>query len=105
MTTDTKYNGWTNYETWLAALWMDNDGGDYWSEVAQECYNDAETDDTFTRIERATFSLADRIKDQHKEYASEWMKDQSSFFSDLINSGLSSKKERRTRDDPPSPVA
>lgn len=23
---DTKYNGWTNYETWLVNLWLDNDG-------------------------------------------------------------------------------
>jgi hypothetical protein len=22
---DSKYNGWTNYETWNAALWIDND--------------------------------------------------------------------------------
>ena len=22
---DTNYNGWTNYETWNAALWIDND--------------------------------------------------------------------------------
>ena len=22
---DTTYNGWTNYETWNAALWLDND--------------------------------------------------------------------------------
>jgi len=23
------YNGWTNYETWNVALWMDNDYGNY----------------------------------------------------------------------------
>ena len=23
--TDTNYNGWRNYETWLVALWIDND--------------------------------------------------------------------------------
>lgn len=22
------YNGWTNYETWLVNIWMDNDGHD-----------------------------------------------------------------------------
>ena len=22
-------NGWTNYETWLVSLWIDNDYGDY----------------------------------------------------------------------------
>jgi hypothetical protein len=23
------YNGWSNYETWVTALWMDNDEGSY----------------------------------------------------------------------------
>ena len=33
-----EYNGWTNYETWLVNLWMDNDPGSqqYWTEVAQD---------------------------------------------------------------------
>lgn len=41
--TDTTYNGWTNYETWLAKLWMDNDEDTqgYWSEAAVECAEDA----------------------------------------------------------------
>ena len=25
----TTYSGWTNYETWNVALWMDNDYGNY----------------------------------------------------------------------------
>ena len=28
-TTDTDYNGWTNYETWNAALWIGSDEGLY----------------------------------------------------------------------------
>ena len=27
--TDTTYNGWTNYETWNVALWINNDYGFY----------------------------------------------------------------------------
>jgi len=33
-----EYNGWTNYETWVAALWMQNDSGscDYYAEITNE---------------------------------------------------------------------
>ena len=33
-----EHNGWTNYETWLVNLWMDNCEGSqqYWSEIAQD---------------------------------------------------------------------
>ena len=33
--TDTTYNGWTNYETWNVALWMDNDYESY--QLARRC--------------------------------------------------------------------
>ena len=33
--TDTEYNGWTNYETWNVALWLQNDYGFY--SIAQQC--------------------------------------------------------------------
>ena len=29
LTPDTEYNGWTNYETWNAALWIGSDEGLY----------------------------------------------------------------------------
>ena len=32
--TDTRYNGWTNYETWNVALWIQNDWG--WYNLANE---------------------------------------------------------------------
>jgi hypothetical protein len=38
MTTDNRYNGWANYETWNWKLWIDNDQGqhEYWNEQARE---------------------------------------------------------------------
>jgi hypothetical protein len=29
MTQNNNYNGWTNYETWVTALWIDNDQNSY----------------------------------------------------------------------------
>ena len=52
---DTEYNGWTNYETWNAALWIGNDQGLYetarramdWSHLLEifECYGSETTGD------------------------------------------------------------
>ena len=39
---DTTYNGWTNYETWCVALWIDNEEPTqrYWHEQAQQAHSD-----------------------------------------------------------------
>ena len=41
-----EYNGWTNYETWLVNLWMDNAEGSqaYWYEIAQESIDEYNED-------------------------------------------------------------
>jgi hypothetical protein len=85
------YNGWTNYETWNAALWLDNDQGSYtyWCEQAQECYANAEPSSSFTKEEQAVLDLADMLKSDGEERAEQWMPDQSSFFADMLNAALS----------------
>lgn len=93
---DRKYNGWTNYETWNVALWMSNDCGsdDYYRETAQEVYDVSEAETCsdgsvlFTRDERATLSLADRLKDEHEERQSE-LTGVSGVFADLLSAAMS----------------
>jgi len=48
---------------------MSNDQGSdsYWNETAQEVYSDAEANKTFTREERATLDLSDRLKHEHEQ--------------------------------------
>lgn len=78
-----KYNGWTNYETWLVNLWFD----DSFNDDAQQCFDDAEADNTFTRAERATLNLADVIKDTVEEMNP--IASQASLWSDMVNGALS----------------
>jgi hypothetical protein len=64
-----EYNGWSNYETWNVALWMDNEAGsyDHWRSVAQELYDEAEATKNFTREEVATLDLSNQLKTEHEE--------------------------------------
>ena len=63
------YNGWSNYETWAVALWLDNERGsyEYWREQAAEHRRAASTrrqaiEGTWTAEEAAKFTLADQLK-------------------------------------------
>ena len=87
MTTEKGYNGWTNYETWAAKLWMDNEEGSYrhWDSEAQDAWDDAEADGTFTRDEVASRELAEKLKEEHESA----MPDVQGLFSDLLTAALS----------------
>lgn len=63
--TNKKYNGWTNWETWNCNLHFDGS----FEEQAQECYDDAEADSTFSRDENAAIGLKDLIEEMVREHA------------------------------------
>ena len=80
-----RYNGWTNYETWNVTLWFDNDSSEYWAETAQECFDNAQADQTFTREENATFALSHSMK----ELVEENTPTVTGMYADLLNASLS----------------
>ena len=63
------YNGWKNYETWLVALWLDNEREtyEYWREEARRIRKDAPrmaTEWGVSHHEAATRSLACHLREQ-----------------------------------------
>ena len=70
-----EYNGWYNYETWVCALWLQNDSGScaYWEEMTNEC--------------KDVYSLSQMIKDEVEE--GDPTNDQASLYSDLMSAAIS----------------
>jgi hypothetical protein len=77
------YNGWVNYETWVTALWLDNEQSSYtdWRERAQSAFENAEGD-----RENAGYALAQELKD---EISNSSDIPESGLFADLVNAALS----------------
>ena len=69
------YNGWYNYETWVCALWLQNDQGScsYWEEMTNECED--------------VYSLSQMIKDEIEE--GDPTNDEASLYSDLMSAAIS----------------
>lgn len=70
---DTRYNGWTNYETWNVALWIGNEEGSYryWQDRTEAAYRDAV--DRFPSEDREHWSmeavntLSEELENEHEE--------------------------------------
>jgi hypothetical protein len=82
------YNGWRNYETWVAALWLDNDAREfwpYWENAARKALRDAGETTTTARMEAACAALADRLRTEVEEAAPAL----DGMYADLLSAALS----------------
>jgi hypothetical protein len=85
--TDKRYNGWVNYETWCANLWLSNDeGSDRASrELAQECFDATDEDDSLEdRRESAKNALEQRLEEEYQEA----MPELAGMYSDLLQTAF-----------------
>lgn len=83
---DKTYNGWTNYETWLVALWIDNDSGSYgfWRDTAREVYEQADADRTFSKEDNAKITLSKHLQGDITDAAPET----TGLYCDLLTGAL-----------------
>jgi hypothetical protein len=86
--TDTKYNGWTNYETWNCKIWIDNDQGiqEYWKDYAK---NITPIENEYMDEPRCkVHALADALKDKFEQQAEDHVPSMVGFFADIMNAAL-----------------
>ena len=87
-----RYNGWTNYETWVTALWLDNDYATqcFWRTAARECKASTPSANQvkqgyWTPDEAARFTLAERLKEEVTDGAPIA---EASLYADLLGAAL-----------------
>lgn len=84
------YNGWTNYETWLVSLHIDNDQYEQerWAERAEELLKGQDhTDDDV--LGDVAYDLSKEIKESHEESYTEAMEKLGGVHLDMIRAAYS----------------
>ena len=87
-----EYQGWTNYETWNVALWIDNDQGVYemvkeWAKDAWEEARDKMVVSYLNREERAARTLADQLQELVED--GNPLASDASMYSDMLTAAIS----------------
>ena len=84
-----KYNGWSNWESFTVALWINNEEGsqDYWIEQGKQALEDAQESKYFTKEEEAVFLLAEELKAFYED-SHELTLEHSGLYYDLLMGAL-----------------
>jgi hypothetical protein len=73
------YNGWTNYETWNANVWLDEEGN-YWREEAQNIASQQGYDK-----DDSAYELARVMESYYEEYAPQT----TGMYADFLSASMS----------------
>ena len=86
---DSSYNGWSNYETWVVNLWLGNDEGSYNTcrSLAERCFEEAVADEVLSQKERACYQLANELKEMIED--GNPLASEASVYADLLNASFS----------------
>lgn len=78
---DSRYNGWSNYETWCANLWLTNDqGSDSW--LRERC------DDLMREHDGDKEAAAEDLAGEIESFHDEFYPEVTGLFADLLRSSF-----------------